>query len=105
MLRAQVGNDLRHILIGERVGEGRHLLAAVENLIRHFGRSPNLVLADICQGRSLPAAFEGGPVAMGASLVPIENGASRLVRMAVGACDSRKGKIGREGEQEYSRGP
>ena len=104
MLGAQVGDDLRHVLIGERIGERRHLLAAIENLIRHFGRSPNLVLADIRQGRGLFAAFEGGPVAVGATLVAVENGSGHLVLMVVGACESRKGKSGYEGKQEYNGG-
>ena len=79
MFGAQIGDDLCHLLVGERIGERRHLLSAVKNLLGHLGRSPNLVLVNIHQRGSFFGAFKGGAMAVGASLVAIENCACHLI--------------------------
>lgn len=69
MFGAEVGDQLGDLLIGDRVAEGRHLLAAVENLAGDFFRGPGLVCAQADEARSLFAADATGSVAIGATLV------------------------------------
>jgi len=75
---AQVGDQLSHLLVGEGVAEGRHLLSAVEDLGGDLGRRPKLVLADVDQRGRLFAADAADAVAVGAALVAEEDGAGLL---------------------------
>ena len=69
MLRAQKNDDLGSLRIGQRIGEGWHLLSAVLNLISDLGGSPELVFADVGQCRGLLRACAVGAMATGASFV------------------------------------
>lgn len=79
MLGAQVGDDLGRFLITERVGEGRHLLSAVENLVSHFVDGPLAFLADVDEGRSFLGSGAVCAVAMGTAFVAKEDGAGDLL--------------------------
>ena len=69
MLGAQIGDQLGDLLVGERVGKGRHLLAAVEDLIGDLGWGPQLVLAQVNERGSLLCADSANAVAVGATFV------------------------------------
>jgi hypothetical protein len=69
VLSTEVSDQLGDLLIGDRVAEGRHLLATVENLAGDFFRRPGLVCAQADEARSLFAADATGSVAIGATLV------------------------------------
>ena len=75
MLGPQVGDDLRQLLITERIRKGRHLFSAVENLACHFVWRPELVLADVDERGSLFGSGAVGSVAVGATFVAEEDGA------------------------------
>lgn len=69
MLGAEVGDQLGDLLIGDGVAEGRHLLAAVENLTGDFLRGPGLVCAQADEAWRLFAADAARSVTIGATLV------------------------------------
>jgi len=77
VFRAQVGDDLGDLGIAERVAEGRHPGAAIQNLICDFFRRPLLVAADVGEGGALFCAFEISAVTVSAAFVAIENGAGK----------------------------
>ena len=112
MLGAQIGDNLRHLLVCQGVGEGGHFPSAVENLVRHFGRSPGLVFADVRERRSFFATDSGNAVAIGATLVAKEDRAgffSNLVFAAersVGWCGNqadrqKKYGAGKKSSEQY----
>ena len=79
--RPKKNDDLRCLGIRQRIGEGRHLLPAVLNLFGDLGRSPELVLADVHESRSLLRTRSGGAMAMGASLVAKQNRPSHRISL------------------------
>jgi len=78
VLGAEPGHKLGCLLVGERIAEGRHLLAAVENLMCDLGWGPAFVLAQTGQVRRLFAACAACAVAMDTALVAKENRAGLL---------------------------
>lgn len=75
MFGAEVGDDLGDLGIAERVAKGRHLLAAIQNLVGDFVGGPLLVAADISESGAFFCAFEIGAVAVGATFIAKEDGA------------------------------
>ena len=76
MFGAEPGDELGQFVLGERVAETGHLLAAVFNL---GGDLPGLhCLADIGQRRAFLRSLAGGSVAIGASLVAKKVGSGLL---------------------------
>ena len=100
MFGAEVCDQLGDLLVGERVAEGRHLLAAVEDLAGDFCRGPELVLAQVGEIRTLLAAGSAGSVAVGATLVAKENRAGLLGSFGLRA---EEGVGGERGEQDDGR--
>ena len=82
---AEVGDQLSDLLIGEGVAEGRHLLAAVENLMGDFGRGPVFVLAQAGEAGGLLGSLTAGSVTVSAALVAKEDRAGLLAGFVVGA--------------------
>jgi len=78
VLGAEICDELDDLLVSERVREGRHLLATVEDLIGDFRRGPELVFAEAGEIRSLLAAAAALAVAVGATLVAKKDGADLL---------------------------
>ncbi len=83
MFGAQVRDNLRNILVSERVGERRHLLSAVENLILQLFRRPGLVLSYSDQGRSLLRADSARAMTVGAPFIAKQNCAGHFVGFSV----------------------
>lgn len=77
MARAQIGNELSDLRVGEGIAEGGHLLPAIHDLAGDFGRCPLLVLIDVEQRRGLFAADGSLAMAVGATLVAKERGAGQ----------------------------
>ena len=76
MFGAEPGDELGQFVLGNRVAETGHLLAAVFNL---GGDLPGLhCLADIGQRRAFWSSLAGGSVAVGASLVAEKVGSGLL---------------------------
>jgi hypothetical protein len=67
--------ELGDLVVAEGVGEGRHLLAAVQDLIGHFFRRPVFIFADFVERWGFFCALEVGSVTVGAALVAKERGA------------------------------
>jgi hypothetical protein len=82
------------LIVGERIAERRHLLAAVENLAGDFGRSPELVFAQTSQVRPFFAACAARSVAVGATLVAKEKRAGLLGGFGPRAGESVRWKRG-----------
>ncbi len=76
---AQEGDDLRDLRIGERIGEGGHLLSPIHDLIGDLCGRPLLVGADIGKRWALFCAFEMVSVAMDAALIAEEGSAGEDV--------------------------
>jgi hypothetical protein len=75
---SQESHKLRDLCVGNRVAEGRHLLAAIENLIGNFFGGPELVLAQGGQVGTLFGASAIVAVAVGAAFIAKEDGAGAL---------------------------
>ena len=75
ILRAQECHELGDFVIAERVTEGRHFGATVENMVRHLLRRPGFVVTDVREGRRLLGSFKGLAVAVGTTFVAKEGGA------------------------------
>ena len=102
---AQVSGQLSNFIVGDRVAERGHLLAAVENLIGDFGRGPELVLAQVCQSRSLLSTDAADAVAVGTALVAKQSCAGLLGGPGLAAGESMGWVCGEEGEgQQKDRG-
>jgi hypothetical protein len=76
---AEIGNQLRNLLVGERFAEGRHLLPAVGDLVDHLGRRPILVFAYVDQGRRLLGANSARTMTERAAFVAKKNRAGLFV--------------------------
>lgn len=90
---AQVVDNLRDLLVGERVGKWRHLLSAVENLVLELLRRPALVFPDVGQRRTLLCALTIGAMAMSASLIAKQDCAGHfvaIVRRCPNGSDGKK---------------
>lgn len=85
MFGAQVGDDLCHLGIGERVSKGGHLFAAIEDLLRDFFRRPGLVGADGGERRTFLGSDAADPVAVLASFITEEDCAGLFVGLGCGA--------------------
>jgi len=70
---AQVGDQLGDFCVRKRIAEGRHLLAAVHDLIGQFGWSQKLVVPDAEERGGLRAADATFAVAVSATLIAEEN--------------------------------
>lgn len=70
MLGAKESDDLCRLRIGQRIGEGRHLLSAVLNLLGDFSWRPELVLADIHERWRFSCAFSMRAVTTSAPVIP-----------------------------------
>jgi hypothetical protein len=55
--------------VGQGVGKGRHLLAAVEDLVSNVGGGPESVIAQIGKVRPFFAACSAGAMAVCATLI------------------------------------
>jgi len=75
---AEVGDKLGGFGVGDGFAEGRHLLAAVEDLIGDFGGGPELVFGQGGEDWAFLAADAGFSVAVGATLAAKEEGAGLL---------------------------
>jgi len=98
---AQVGDQLGDFCVRERVTEGRHLLAAVHNLIGQFGWSPELVVADAGERWGLWASDAAFAVAVSATFIAEEDGAGLFVGPLPGVEEGMSGRWG--GEYHGSR--
>lgn len=98
---AEVSCDLGNLLIGERVGKGRHFLTAVEDLVSDFVGGPELVFVDLGKIRTLLASNTVHGVAVGTILIAKEGSAGELVGFGFGTLTPRRtsGK-GRQGNKE-----
>jgi len=85
MFGAQVSHQLSDLSIGERIGERRHLLAAVANLIGDIFRGPELVGANTAEIGTLLSARAPGSMAVCATLVSKQDCAGLIGRQAFGA--------------------
>jgi len=95
---AEISDDLGNLRVGESVGEGRHLLAAVENLIGDLCRQPDLVLVDLGEVRAFLAAHAFHGVAVPAILIAKEDGARHLVGFFVGGGEGLGRDCGQDGD-------
>lgn len=100
---AEVRDQLSSFLVGERVAEGRHLRAAVENLAGQLWHCPHLVLAQRggqCGG--LLGACKICAVAMGAPLIKKERRACRFVGfgLGIGECAGWQGCAQKNGQRQ-----
>lgn len=75
----EIGDQLGNLRVCKGVSKGRHLLAAIEDLMRHLLRRPILVLPDVCQRRALLAADPFGAMTVSAILLPKEESAGLFV--------------------------
>lgn len=96
VLGPQEGDELLDLLVAERIAKGRHLLAAVQDLVGHLLRGPCLVFADIGETGTLFGAFERLSVAIGAALVAVQGGAGFHISRGIG------GEGGGGGENDES---
>ena len=98
MLGAQIGDQLSDLLIGERVGKGRHLLATVENLVGDFIRGPELIGANGAEVGAFLSAGASCAVAVGATFVAKQNGAGLVGGLLFGARQGVSGGCGEDGQ-------
>lgn len=84
MLGTQVGDELRDLGVGERVREGWHLLAAVENLVRYLFRCPKLIGAQAGQIGGLLSARASSAMTVCAAFIAKQKSACLLVCLLVG---------------------
>lgn len=98
---AEVSCDLGNLLIGERVGKGRHFLTAVEDLVSDFVGGPELVFVDLGKIRTLLASNTVHGVAVGTILIAKEGSAGELVGFGLRCCASRHGDCGNRGQKQY----
>lgn len=87
MLGAQVGDQLADLLVRQRIGKRRHFLPTVEDLVRDFGRWPELVGADLGERRAFFATHAADPMTEGATFITEQNRACRLVGLRI--CSER----------------
>ena len=78
ILGAKIGDELRNLLVGQGVAEGRHLLPAVQDLSGDFCGGPRFVRTDAGERGGFFAANAVGAVAVGAALVAEQNSAGFL---------------------------
>jgi hypothetical protein len=83
MLGAQIGDQLGYLLVGKGVGEGRHFLAAIEDLVGYFCRWPELIGADVGESRPFLSASATDAMAVGATLIAKEDGAGLFIGFGV----------------------
>lgn len=98
MFGAQISDQLSNLSICERVAEGWHLLAAVEDLVGDFGRNPKLARWQIGEGRRLFSADAAGTMAIGTAFVAKKDCAG--FRFGLGACTKGPGRRCGEGQLE-----
>ncbi len=79
MLRAEIGNDLRDLRVGQRVCKRRHFAATVENLLSDPLGCPTLVLTNVGDRGRLFGADSGYAVAMLASFIAKEDGSCLFI--------------------------
>lgn len=91
MFGAEIAHDLRDLLVCERVCEGRHLLPAIQDLIRDFCGRPILVFGQASERGSFFAADACDPVAMGTAFVAKEYRASLLRSLLLAAPECMSG--------------
>jgi hypothetical protein len=91
---------LGSLLVGDRIAERGHLLSAIQDLSRDFGRRPQLVFAQIHQGRGFFGADAAFAVAMCATLVAKQKGAGLLVGLGLTGGDGGGCSDKREDEQK-----
>ena len=96
MLGAEVSDQLGDLLVGERLGEWRHLLAAVEYLVGNSLRGPVLVLAQASEVRPFFAAAAARAVAVNAVLVAEKESAGLLGGFGFGAEEGMGGERGKD---------
>jgi len=87
---AEIGYELGDLHVGKGVTEGRHFLAAVENLGSDFCGRPGFVRADIRERRSFFAANAVVAVAVGATFVAEEDSARRALKRKMAAMRAKK---------------
>ena len=91
MLGAQESDDLCRLRIGQRIGEGRHLLPAVLNLLGDLGWRPELIFSNIQQCRRFSCAFATRTVTTGAPGIVEKNRTGHFIGFLMGGkCRSSK---------------
>lgn len=95
---AEKSDQLLDFVVGERIAEGRHLLAAVEELAGDFVVGPLLLFADVFESRGFARAFEVGAVAEAAAFVAEENGAGHFGFFFLAGCEG--GLRGAQGNED-----
>ena len=104
ILGAKIRNQLRNLLVSERLGEWRHLRSAVRDLFRDLFRRPGLVIANIRKGRAFLGPGKVRTMALDTSLVAIESRAGLLVRGGIGVGEwVRRGGENKENGDESCR--
>ena len=111
MFSAKISDQLGSFLIGDRIAEGRHLLAAGEDLVGDPGRGPELVLAQVNERRRFLGADAADAVTVGATFVAKQDragpfgglGASFGLEEAVGRERGEKDDGGQKGEALQTR--
>jgi len=94
----EVSHELGSLLVGDRIAERGHLLSAIQDLSRDFGRRPQLVFAQVHQGRGFLGADAAFAVAVSATLVAKEKGACLFVGLGLAGRDG--GGCGKKREDE-----
>jgi hypothetical protein len=85
MFSTQVRNNLRYLRVAQRIREGRHLLPAMQNLLGHPGRTPQLVLANVHERRSFLGTHAADAVAVDAAFVAKQDRTRHFVGLCAGA--------------------
>ena len=91
IFRAQVCDQVAHILIGNGIAEGRHFLPAIKDLIGKFFGRPGFVFRQVGECRRLLCANAAYAMAIRAALVAKENRAG-LLFLAPFCCVQRAGQ-------------
>jgi len=76
---AEVGNQLSHLFVRKGLSKWRHLLSAIQNLIRNLVGWPSLVFGQSDEGGCLLTSDSAHPVAIGATFVAKEKGARLFI--------------------------
>jgi len=94
----QVSHQLGNLLFGDRVAEWGHLLSAVENLVGDSGRRPELVLAQVYQGRRFFGADAALAMAVSAAFVAKQDRAGLFVGLGPATAEGAGRDCGKKGE-------
>jgi len=100
----EIGDELGDLRVGEGVAEGRHFLAAVEDLGGDFCGGPGFVCADAGERWGFFATNAVGTVAVGAAFVAEEDGAGFFVGLVAGGVGGEGGGQDADGYEGGKKG-